>query len=203
MFIRVQNTTFQPAKNRFGKMKVAVKISVLKMHFAKILNREREEKVKMSDSKIEVYDKFCGYNNCSKLSNVRGYCRNHYYKMVEVGLFGGRERCAFPDCELYEVVRGLCRNHYNQARQKGEIEIAPSVACINFMECFRSTRNESGLCDGCTPKDKCGVDTCDREVYARGNCKMHYQRLLRSGLVAKDRLDEKAYYDERADRREL
>lgn len=181
-------------------MKVTVKISVLKMHFAKILNREREEKVKMSNWEN---DYLCAYPRCENPKTTRGYCQSHYYKLMETNFFGGKEKCSFSGCEKYEVVKGLCRNHYQQARRKGELESKPLVPCDNFFECFRETRAEDGLCQQCRPKPLCSEEGCNREAVARGACKTHYQRKRRRGWYEADRKEEERFYQEKAVRRGL
>ena len=131
-----------------------------------------------------VNEGYCDFEGCELKSNVKGYCRNHYFYMRERNAWGGGEICLFFDsgtmanCELYGVVRGLCRNHYNKARRKDE-RAYRFGECEGFL-CGNKATAVDGFCGDCRPVGEC--KECGLPVKARGLCGAHYQRAWREGF---------------------
>lgn len=115
-------------------------------------------------------DASCSVPACGKPAKTAGHCASHYHRLRRYGdPLGGfhyrKDRtkplapCLAPGCPRLESVRGYCDACYLRLVNSGELK--------------RTTLRR-------TP-ERCLVADCDREVYGKGWCSLHWKRARRHG----------------------
>lgn len=99
--------------------------------------------------------KLCVTPECGKPAVKRVYCERHYRKALESGVFGGTE-CKEPQCTLRATKRGYCGTDYRRIRSNGGFPDLPICSRLD----------------------------CDRYVYGRQVCGLHYDHLIKESKKA-------------------
>jgi HNH endonuclease len=117
-------------------------------------------------------------DGCPEPVRAGGWCARHYQRVYLTGEPGpvglkrlpSGQRCKVPDCEGPNVARGYCEMHRWRVRYHGEPgEAEPRLSRRQKMPdkcsvCGRSTKGKTPGSNG-----------------AKGMCKLHYDRLRRTG----------------------
>jgi hypothetical protein len=114
-------------------------------------------------------------DGCENVAVARQLCRKHYTRWKRTGdpttarpklPKGTHVTCTVDGCEKPHVTKGLCEMHRWRVRHEG----SPGAAAPRQ---GRAPRAEKG---------PCAVEGCDRRSTTQaGHCKMHYERIRRTG----------------------
>ncbi|WP_155335184.1 hypothetical protein [Acrocarpospora corrugata] len=111
-------------------------------------------------SRLRSTDGLCGEDGCELKIFTRGLCRGHY---LAHGL-----PCSIDGCEKPVVARKLCGMHYARLTKTGDPGDARPRR-TRQKEPAERPRAEAA-------QHLCAIDGCERAVWSRELCGMHYQR---------------------------
>ncbi|MDX1371037.1 MAG: hypothetical protein R3321_01120 [Nitrososphaeraceae archaeon] len=91
----------------------------------------------------------CLKEYCGKPFHAKGYCRNHYSKLLRDRNDG--KKCKIENCDSKHLARGLCRKHYYiivERKSKNEYKpLSKKTILCTFENC-----NNITLCKGLCSK---------------------------------------------------
>lgn len=117
--------------------------------------------------------KICQYEGCNRVAKIRGYCQNHYTKLLYRGEFSNGEICQVEGCNKPVYMKHLCGAHYNYVNKRVEKFLDEKTHQIQFDELVKTLK---------APEPRptiCEVEGCNGPVYNLKYCRKHYRVYLK------------------------